>query len=428
MGPIYSVDDFLDMVRRHLRLIVGVVLLGAAVSLLVAEGQQHLYRSSEVIQIARPKIADDLARSTVAGSSARRLQLIEQQIMARGSLLMVIEKLDLFQDMPAATLSEKINLLRESVTINGVAAVREGFADDGTISVLTITATMPTAEQAQAVARELSARTIALSEQTRQEQTRATLEFFIQQEQQLTAEIAALEQEVAEFRAVNDLAIPGSLEFRRGEIQTINAAILEIERSIIAVQRDLDKVDPNARRATVERETADLQSELEGLTQQRDLLQGRVDRLRASIETSPDVERALSNFERQMIQLQARLDVVSTRRNEAEVGARLEERNNAEQLTVLETAPLPDYPVTASKKRLALMGTAASGMLGLVLAFLLDLRHPVLRTPAQMKRETGLSPVVAIPVLNLPSVRPSPWTRLRLWMRNRRDTRAVQQP
>jgi hypothetical protein len=34
-----------------------------------------------------------------------------------------------------------------------------------------------------------------------------------------------------------------------------------------------------------------------------------------------------------------------------------------------------------------------------VVAFLLDLRHPVLRTSAQMTRETGLSPVVSIPVL-----------------------------
>ncbi|WP_226780967.1 DUF874 domain-containing protein [Oceaniglobus trochenteri] len=428
MGPIYSLDDALDMVRRHLRLIIGLVLLGCIASLMFASNQQHMYRSAEVIQIERPKIANDLAPSTVAGSSARRLQLIEQQIMARGSLIGVIEKFDLYGDLPGITLTEKVNRLRESVSINGVAAVREGFADDGTISVLTITANMPSAEAAQAVAQELSQRTIALSASSRAEQTEATLEFFTRQEEQLTREIAELQDEMAEFRAANDLAIPGSLEFRRGEISTINQAILDIERNRISVQRELDQVDRNGRRATVERQTAELEAQLAGLDEQRDLLRQRVADLSASIETSPEIERQLSAYTRQLSQLQGQLDVISTRRAEAEVGARLEARNNSEKLTVLEAAPLPEYPYTTSKKRLALMGGVASVMAALGVAFLLDLRKPVLRTAAQMKRETGLTPVVSIPFLEAKPIRVSPLTRLRHrfhdWQEGRR-TRAL---
>ena len=42
-------------------------------------------------------------------------------------------------------------------------------------------------------------------------------------------------------------------------------------------------------------------------------------------------------------------------------------------------------------------------MLGLFVAFLLDLRRPVIRTARQMERETGLRPVVSIP--NAPRTR-----------------------
>lgn len=91
---------------------------------------------------------------------------------------------------------------------------------------------------------------------------------------------------------------------------------------------------------------------------------------------------------------------MAARRNEAEVGFRLETARQSERLTVIEPAPLPDYPVTTARKKKALMGAAASLMLALLAAFLLDLRRPVLRTAAQMERETGLAPVVSIPVMD----------------------------
>lgn len=61
---------------------------------------------------------------------------------------------------------------------------------------------------------------------------------------------------------------------------------------------------------------------------------------------------------------------------------------------------MPDYPVTGARKNKALIGAAASLVAALAVAFLLELRHPVLRSAAQMQRETGLVPVVSIPVMD----------------------------
>ena len=49
-----------------------------------------------------------------------------------------------------------------------------------------------------------------------------------------------------------------------------------------------------------------------------------------------------------------------------------------------------------------MMGAVASVMAGFIVAFLLDLRHPVIRSASQMEREVGIPPVVSIPVLELP--------------------------
>lgn len=400
MGPIHSLDDIIDMVRRRAPVMLFVICLGCILSLWVALNQTHLFSSSEVIQIARPKIADELAPSTVAGSSARRLQLIEQRLMARDSLLAAIEEHGLYADQPDLRPSEKVNLLRHSIQIHGVAAAREGYSDDGTISVLTITATLETPEQAQAIAHEFAKRTIEFSINSRIAQARETLDFFVLQEEKLVARVATLESRIAAFRNMNDISIAGGVQFRRSEIAALNSAILDIDRQQLTLQREADQVDNTVRQATATRMLADLQDKMDGLDAQRNMLMGHKKTLEKVIETNPEIQRELGTFQRQLAQLQNQLDETSLLRTEADVGFRLESQRQSERLTVLEPAPLPDFPVTPSRKKLALIGAMMSIAAALGVALLLEIRNPVIRTASQMQRELGFAPVVSIPFLD----------------------------
>ncbi|QUJ75216.1 DUF874 domain-containing protein [Sulfitobacter albidus] len=408
MGPIYTVQDFLDMTRRRLGVILFVILGGCIAALYWAQSHVHVYRSSEVIQIEQPKIADELARSTVDGSSARRLQLIEQKLMARASLEDVIAKYDLFANLDALKPSERVDLLRRSVSITGVAAAREGFTDDGTISVLTITADMEEAQLARDVAHEFADRTRALMADQRREQTEATLAFFSQQEQQVIDALAALDREIETFRSENDLLLEGGVEFRLAEMAQINESILELDRGIITAQLARTQIDRGGRASTVERAEQEIDAQLNSLTQQRSLLVARRDELRDSVQSSPETQRALAAFERRREQLQAQLEVVATRRNEAQVGFNLETGDQGERLTTIEEAQVPDYPITMSKKRRAIMGGVAATIFAFVVAFLLELRRPVIRSARQMQREVGIMPVVSVPTLE-PKFQSSKW-------------------
>lgn len=400
MGPIHSLGDILDMVRRRALLILAIIALGSAVSVLFALSRQHVYRSTEVIQIEQPRVADELAPSTVGGSSARRLQLIQQRLMTRGTMLELIDRYGLFRDAPGLTETEKVALMRESIFIEGQAAAREGYSDDGTISVLSITAEMPTPRQAQAVASDLAARTVELSAASRIEEARETLAFFTRQEEVLARRIAQLEDEIARFRLANDLSIEGSLQFRRDEIAAIRQALLDIERERITVERELNQITSTVQ-INNSRLTAPLQTRLDALEEQRLLLERRAAQLETQIGTSPEVQRALNEFQRDLTQLQTQFDVIQTRRAEAEVGFRIESQRNSERLTVIEAAALPELPITPPRKRFAIMGAAASAVLALLIAWLLELRNPVIRSAAQMQRELGIMPVVSVPHLNV---------------------------
>ena len=399
MGPIHSLADAIDLIRRRIGVIVMVVVLGCVASLYYALSQTHIYRSAEVIQLRQPKIANDLARSTVEGSAARRLQLIQQQLMARASLQDIIDTFGLYDDLPGLLPSEKVHMLRMSVDINGVAAPQEGFGEDGTISILTIAARMDDPVLAQRIAHEFADRTRNLAAQQRMEQSAETLAFFEQQEAMAAEELTRLEDEIVAFRSANNLSLDGNIEVRRSELSSLNETILDLDREIIAAELARSRIDLNARAATVRKLQAEADAEIESLMVQRKLLRERRDALSTDLETSPEIERALTEFDRRRSQLQRRLETLASRRTDAEVGFSLESGDRGERLTTLEEAQVPDYPITTSRRNLAVQGAAVSIVLALGLAFLLDLLRPVIRSPEQMKRETGLMPVVSVPTV-----------------------------
>ncbi len=400
MASLYSLADFLDMLRRRVWVILAMALVGSVISVFVALQQGQEFTSTEVIQISRPKITGDLAKSTVDGSSARRIQLIEQRLMARGTILEIVDQLGLFADRPGLLDSEIVPLVRQAVSIRGTAAAREGLVDDGAISILTITANMPTAAQAQAVAAEFSRRTIELSLSTRFEQARETLTFFTEKEAALTRDISVLQEEMAQYRIDQGVSQPGLIQMRGIEIASINESLLELSRQEIEMQTAYEEAAATQREAYARRVQAENEAQMDALQAQRRLLEERRATLEASIEVTPEVDRQLAAYERQLDQMQTELEAITLRRAEAEVGFRLESADQGERLTVLEPAILPDYANGSGRKGFALKGVAMSVIVGLIVAFILELRHPALRTTAQMKRETGLSPVVSIPTLD----------------------------
>ena len=415
MGPIHTFDDIKDMLRRRFWLILLLTILGAVASVFFALSRPHVYLSSEVLQIERPRITDELAPSTVEGSSARRLQLIEQQLMARDTVLEIIAKHELFANMPALSPTEKVALFRESVTIEGVAATREGGTDDGTVSALTIMALLGSPEKAQAVAHELGTRTVELSAKARTAKTQATLDFFLQEEAALVEAIAELESEIAEFRSANDISIAGSVEFRQAEVGSINDAILDVERSRIALTRELQTLSEGQQRPATQRRIAELNTQIRALEEQSVFLERRSEALQQTLTSSPEVERKTNIFQLRLEQYQVQLEEISARRADAEIGHRLESNRQSERIQILEPAAVPDYPASSSRKKLAMMGAVASAFGAIFVAFLLELYNPVVRTGAQLQRELGILPAACIPMADSKPVKRQGKGALRTW-------------
>ncbi|WP_397543987.1 Wzz/FepE/Etk N-terminal domain-containing protein [Roseovarius salis] len=405
-------DEFRDMLRRRLGLIFAVAVLGTLFSVLYALSQQHRYTSIAVLQVERAKVANDIAEESVNGVTARQLQLVEQQIMSRGSVLEIGRALGLLDGLGGLTEIEKVQLLREAVDINGVAAARAGPRDDGSVSLVRIRAEWTDRENAQALAAEFARRTMERSQTEQRDRARETLDFLTTREEQLAAQVTQLEEQIAIFRRENDIADPLSREIRQREIEALKTELLALDREIIELERQLEQTEGQSSLTRVEQnQRADFSEQLNNLTQQRDYLNQRLQEASRVEQQAPEIEIKMTNFERELAALRADKSEITERRKAAEIAYRLETSGQSARFKVLEEASWPDYPSTPSRKKEALAGMMASIVFAVGLAYLLDLRTPVVRSAALMQRDLGHGPIVTIPEAK-PARRPSLLRRL----------------
>lgn len=376
-------------------LVLLVAGLGSALSVLFALSQPKIYRATAVIQIETPQVGQSTRAEASVSDARLRLQLIEQRLMARDHLVTMINKHGLYANAPDLPLGQKVQRLREAARIEPIAVTMPGFAPGATTpSGLSVTVAMDDPDKAARIANDFVQSVISQNRERRMAVARETLDFYSAEEARVDAGIAELEARIADFKRANSDALPASLAAQRDQLTTLREAMLDIERQIVTLETESSR-----RREEV------YARDIARLTEQRDLIAGRIATIERAIADSPGIERDLGALNRELTQLQDQLSAITRARAEAEMASALEDRQQQERFEVLETAIPPATPVSASRKKIALAGGMASLLAGLGLALVLELLNPKLRTASQLREELDITPVVTIPVVRLPRER-----------------------
>lgn len=384
MNQLGSFSDLKSVLRRRLPLILLVTLIGCALSVYFALKQPKVYEAIAVVQIEDAKIIDTRTGQTDAG---HRLQLIEQRIMARDNVVEVIEDYDLYAE-EEESIGTKVALFREATTITPVMDSSQPWLTNGSPTGLTITFTTTDPQKAADVANELLARVVDQGRSRQEDETAQALAFFTGEENRLIGEILTLEQRLADFKQTYSDSLPTTIVAQRTRLDALRQTELDIDRDII-------QLETNPRRS---REGI-LEAQVAQLEQQRRLVRERIAEVEAALLAAPQVEQELSILTRELDQLREQLRQVATRKVEAETNRTLQQQQQTERFEVLETALVPEYPVSRSRKKTALMGGIASAIFGVGFALMLEMLNPAIRNSAQLERALGIQTVVTIPVV-----------------------------
>ncbi|MGY3438338.1 GumC family protein [Marinovum sp. KMM 9879] len=384
MNQLGSFSDLKNVLRRRLPLIMLATLIGCALSVHFALKQPKVYEAIAVAQIEDATIIDNRTGQTDAG---HRLTLIEQRMMARDNVIEIIEDFQLFTEEDEFV-GYKVALFRDSTRITPVMDNSQPWLNNGSPTGLTITVTMSDPQQAADVANELLARIVDQGRSRQEEQTEQALAFFSGEERRLTGLILDAERRVAEFKQRNSDSLPSAVTGQRTRLDTLRQTELDIDRDLIELQT-------NSRRA---REGV-IEAQITQLEEQRSLVRRRISEVEASLDDAPRVEQELNVLDRELTQLREQLSQITGRKVAEETERTLQQQKQTERFEVLETALVPEYPVSRSRKKTAIMGGIASVIFGLGLALILEMTNPAIRNSMQLERALGVQTVVSIPVV-----------------------------
>ena len=401
MGQIQNLEDLLNFLRRRMGLILAVALIGTVIAALYAKSRPDSYEAFAVIEVQGAPAAND----TDTPSSAQLLQSIEQRLTTRENLLAVIARHGLYTDLPALSDDERAALLRGSITFDGIAAVGNSPYGGATqLSAIIIKAADGNAEMAARIANDFAQGVLDMSSSGKLEQARETLTFYRDEAARLSEQIAGVEAEVAAFQTEH--AQSGSTETWRDELTGIETDLRQLNQNLVALLEEQRQLTAKGNlRVTEKRRLQAIDGEVAVLTEQKAALDNRRTELTAALADQPEVDRVLAGYQRQLDQLGDGLATANARLTEAETTAKLADRQQGQRFALLDRAMTPEHSVGSGGKKLFLAGAFGSLLAGLGLALVLELMKPVVRTSAQMERQFGLRPIVAIPELDLPGRR-----------------------
>ena len=393
MFPVQTPAEVLSWLRRRWPVVAVLAVMGAAFGVWTALNTPRVYETAAVIQVTTPVIASDDARAGIT----RRVQAIEQRLMSRDSLLEMARDKDLFQNL-AGVPDEIVGLMRRSIRIEGVAAA-EGVGTSAGLSAIIISAAFEDPVKAAEVANEIAGRLVRESTEGRRSQAEQALVFFDLEASRIEAEMAALADRIADFQVSNSEVLAGALTARRDELRRIEDERLALNRDIVQARAELATLDQTSTRTVTMRRIAQLNDQITSRERELAVLDARIDELNLLFQRGPEAQRELAVLDRQMTQLQTELASATARRSEAEVARRIETEQQAERFELIEPAMEPDFPISRSRRTIALAGLVGGVGLGLMLALALEWANPVIRTAARMERELQLRPVLSIPLL-----------------------------
>ena len=367
-------------------LIVLIMIVGTVLSVFHALGMTKMYEATAVVQIEEARIPDATAGTASDPEDASlRLRLIEQRLMARDNVVAIMEKHGIYDDMPDLSMNERIARLRESVRI---VAIRDDSPSwqRAAASGLYITAQVNDPQKAADLANELASSLVSQSANRSESRVRETFDFFVAESKRIEAEIVAIEDRLATFKQENAALLPEGVTALRLESSNLREAALRVDQEIVTLQNNADR----QREEVLDRQIA-------LLNEQKQLIEARLATIDEQIRPAPEVERELGTMERELGRLQSQYTVVTRRAAEAEMGQMLEDRAQSDRYEILETALVPDFSISRSRKRTVMLGVVASLIVAIGAAFVLELRNPAIRNPAQLERMLGIQPVVSIP-------------------------------
>jgi polysaccharide biosynthesis transport protein len=236
---------------------IATVLAIMALTVLSALLWPPTYRSTGTILIEQQEVPQDFVRSAVSSYADQRVQVIAQRATTSANLLAIINKYGLYAEERQTRSREAIvTQMRNDIKLSMISAdvmdPKEGRATKATIA-FSVSYENRSAQVAAAVANELTSLYLRENLETRKEQAAGTADFLSGESTRLGAQVDALEQKVAAFKAQNEGNLPEYSQLNvqlasraHDDLRDIESRVRALDQQIVFLDSQLAQINPTA--------------------------------------------------------------------------------------------------------------------------------------------------------------------------------------
>jgi len=308
-----SVDDYLAMLRRRLKVILIPAVVASLAGFLISYAFAPRYTSQSLILVETQKVPEGYVQPVVTEDITQRIATMEQQVLSQKQLEPMVDRLGLAKGKSVA---EAIDEIREEVRKNPLiewvspdAALKQHRPGQNDIPGFYVNYTASNPQEAQQICTELTSMLLAENLKTREQVAQSTTDFLARQVDLAKRDLDNQDAKMATFKKQYMGQLPGD------EDNTM--------KLLAGLNSQLDAYTQALNRAEQDRAYA------------QSLLSQQLSAWSSS-QTSmnpENLQKQLADLQTQLIGLQARYtddhpDVVKTKNDIAEVKRKLAEMNS----------------------------------------------------------------------------------------------------
>jgi polysaccharide chain length determinant protein (PEP-CTERM system associated) len=222
--------------RRYLQFLIPAVTC-AGIAFAVVASLPAIYRSQAKILVETQQIPPDLVPSMITALASERLQVIEQRITARDSILALAQKYKLFANKPNYSSSDIVEEVRSRISIEQQELqIGRQSGRDRVAMIFTVAYQDENPEMAARVANELVTSILQEDVKTRTALALETSRFLEKETLRLADELADVEGQLSKFRIENAAALPSRMEFNVSLLEKTQKDLVDIDRELLSIE------------------------------------------------------------------------------------------------------------------------------------------------------------------------------------------------
>jgi uncharacterized protein involved in exopolysaccharide biosynthesis len=241
-----TIDDYLSMLRRRIKLILIPTLLTPLVGFLISYLFTAKYTSQSLILVEAQQVPTGVVQPVVTEDLSQRIATMQQQVLGRNRLQPMVEHLGLMRG--GKNLDQVIDDIRSGVQLEPVVTDLSLVANaDGSkrkagpsasVPGFTVNYSGPNPKEAQSICNELTSMLLTENQTSRERVAQSTTDFISRQLEEAKRNLDDQDAKLAAFKRQYSGQLPGDEDNNLKVLGTLNSQLDANTQSVNRAQQD----------------------------------------------------------------------------------------------------------------------------------------------------------------------------------------------